>query len=64
MPKQAQGSAAPPIYENYKDYQPPKFARPTIAKLLSEIPSNYLAGLDIHRVDERRGNRQGKNDPG
>lgn len=34
-----------PIYENYKDYQGPYYAKRTIAKLLSTLPKHYLSGL-------------------
>jgi hypothetical protein len=34
-----------PIYENYKDYEPPGYAYPTISKLLSNVPNHYLSGL-------------------
>src|ERR1039457_4847830 len=34
-----------PIYENYKDYRPPRHARSSVTKLLSELPSQYLSGL-------------------
>jgi hypothetical protein len=34
-----------PIHENYKDYQPPRYARSTVARLLSALPQHYLLGL-------------------
>lgn len=34
-----------PLYENYKDYRPPRYAYSTVAKLLSKLPQNYLSGL-------------------
>ena len=35
-----------PIFENYKGYRPPRYAYPTIARLLSRLPTNYLSGLE------------------
>jgi hypothetical protein len=34
-----------PIHENYQDYRPPRYARPTIARLLLALPQHYLLGL-------------------
>lgn len=34
-----------PVYESYKGYQPPRYAQPAIAKLLSSLPKQYLSGL-------------------
>lgn len=34
-----------PVYENYKDYSPPAYVRPTIVKLLSDLPVNGRSGL-------------------
>jgi hypothetical protein len=34
-----------PVYENYKGYRPPRYAHPTVAKLLSMVPPRYLCGL-------------------
>jgi hypothetical protein len=33
------------LYENYKDYQPPRFVHRTVANLLSWLPKQYLSGL-------------------
>jgi hypothetical protein len=34
-----------PVYENYNDYQPPRYVYPTITKLLAKLPQQYLSGL-------------------
>jgi hypothetical protein len=34
-----------PVYEDYRDYQPPRYARAAISRILAEIPVKYLAGL-------------------
>jgi hypothetical protein len=34
-----------PVYENYKDYQPPRYAYSAIVNLLSKLPKQYLSGL-------------------
>jgi hypothetical protein len=34
-----------PIYENYESYRSPRYVYRTIAKLLSELPKQYLTGL-------------------
>src|SRR5262249_6192804 len=34
-----------PVYENYADYQPPGYARATVAKLLAAVPQAHLSGL-------------------
>jgi hypothetical protein len=34
-----------PVYENYRGYQPPPYARSAILRLLSTLPAGYLAGL-------------------
>jgi hypothetical protein len=39
------GAAMIPIFENYKGYRPPRYAYPTIARLLSRVPTNYFSGL-------------------
>jgi len=36
-----------PVYENYRDYQPPRYVYPTICRLLSCVPENYLSGLAL-----------------
>jgi hypothetical protein len=33
------------VFENYQDYQPPRYAHSTIAQLLSKLPQQYLSGL-------------------
>jgi len=35
-----------PIHESYKGYRPPQYAYPTIARLLSRVPTHYLSGLE------------------
>jgi hypothetical protein len=34
-----------PLYENYRDYHPPRYVRKTVEKLLSWLPNKYLSGL-------------------
>jgi hypothetical protein len=34
-----------PIHENYKNYRPPRYAGPTISRLLSALPQHYLLCL-------------------
>jgi len=34
-----------PVYENYRDYQPPPYVREAINRLLADLPSHYLSGL-------------------
>jgi hypothetical protein len=34
-----------PVYDNYIDYVPPRYARSTIIKLLRQLPERYLSGL-------------------
>lgn len=34
-----------PIYENYRDYESPRYVKRTIARLLSNLPKQYLSGL-------------------
>ncbi len=34
-----------PVYENYEGYRPPRYARSAITKLLSQLPQQYLTGL-------------------
>lgn len=33
------------VYENYRDYDPPHFVRPTVTKLLAGLPQNHLSSL-------------------
>ncbi len=33
------------IQENYKDYEPPVWARATVLRLIDGIPANYLSGI-------------------
>jgi hypothetical protein len=35
-----------PIYENYKDYEPPRYAKPAITRLLANLPMQYVSGLE------------------
>jgi hypothetical protein len=35
-----------PIYENYKDYKPPRYAKPAITRLLANLPKQYVSGLE------------------
>ncbi len=36
---------AVPIYESYKNYEPPHYVHSTIVNLLSNLPARYLSGL-------------------
>ncbi|HEY1203938.1 MAG: hypothetical protein ABSH46_12100 [Bryobacteraceae bacterium] len=34
-----------PVYENYKDYPAPRYARAAIENILAKLPQQYLSGL-------------------
>ncbi len=49
-----------PIYENYQGFEAPRYVHRTIAKLLSKLPSHYLAGLQSVVLTNGGAIRKGK----
>jgi hypothetical protein len=35
-----------PVYENYVGYRPPRYVRRAVAKVIQELPAQYLDGVE------------------